>query len=51
MEVPTFTKGINPKVNVPARLEFELINNDVAVQHVSHYATGILPGMTQKRKR
>ena len=30
------------KVNVTARLKFELVNYDVAVQYVSHYATGTL---------
>ena len=29
--VHTFPKGISPKVNVIARLEFELINYDVVV--------------------
>ena len=33
--------GICPKVNVIARLAFELTYYDVAVQHVSHYATKI----------
>ena len=31
--------GINPKVYVMARVEFELAYNEVAVLHVSHYAT------------
>ena len=36
-----FPKSISPKVNVIARLEFELAYYDVIVQHFSHYATGI----------
>ena len=36
--VHTFPKGISPKVNVLAQLEFELTYYDVAVQHISHYA-------------
>ena len=36
--VHAFPKGINPKVNVIAQLEFELAYYDVAVQYVSHYA-------------
>ena len=37
-KVHTFPKGINPKVNVIARLEFRLANYDVAVQHVNQCA-------------
>ena len=40
MEVYTFCKGISPKVNVMARLEFELVYYDVAIQHASYYSTG-----------
>ena len=29
-------------MNVIAQLEFELVNCDIAVQHISHYATGTL---------
>ena len=36
-------EGISPKVNVIAALEFELVYNDVAVQHVSHYDTETHP--------
>ena len=36
----SFPKGINQQPNVMARLEFELVYNDVAVQHVRHYITG-----------
>ena len=32
-----FLGCIRPKVNVKARLEFELVYYNVAVQHVSHY--------------
>ena len=39
-EVHPFPKSNSPKVIVIARLDFELSNHDVAVQHVSHYATG-----------
>ena len=34
-----FPKGLSPKVNVITRLRFELVYNNVALQHVSHYAT------------
>ena len=37
-KVHTFPKGISPEVNRIARLGFELVYYDVAVQHVSHYA-------------
>ena len=37
--VPSILKGINPKVNVIAQLEFELSYYDITVQHVSHYTT------------
>ena len=43
----TFPKGISPKVNVIARLEFELAYYDVVVQYVSHYATTTLPCPTE----
>ena len=35
-EVLTFPKVISAKVNVIARLEFELAYYDVALQHVCH---------------
>ena len=35
--------GISPKVNVIAWLEFELAYYDIAIEHVSHYATGTQP--------
>ena len=35
--VHTFTKGICPKVNVIARLEFELVYYDSAVHRFNHY--------------
>ena len=37
--VHTFSKGICPKVNVIARLEFELAYNDFAVHCFNHYTT------------
>ena len=42
-EVSTFFKGISPKVNVTARLKFELATYDIIAQNVSHYATETLP--------
>ena len=39
----TFPKGICPKVNVIARLEFELENYDPAVQCFNHYTTRTFP--------
>ena len=41
--VHTFLKGICPKVNVIARLEFELAYYDVAVQLFSYNSMGTLP--------
>ena len=37
----TFLKAISSKVNVRARLEFELAYFKTAVQHFSPYATGM----------
>ena len=37
-----FPKGLNPKENVIARPEFELVYYDVAVQHINQYATRVL---------
>ena len=34
----TFLKSIRPKVNATARLEFELVYYDVAVQNINDYA-------------
>ena len=42
-EVHTFFKSIGSKVNVTARLKFELTYNDVTVQHVSDYTIGTHP--------
>ena len=39
--VHAFPFGNNPKVNLIARLQFELTFYNVVVQHVSLYATGI----------
>ena len=43
MEVHVFPKGISLKVNVIARLEFELLYYDVAVQCICHDTTGTPP--------
>ena len=37
--IHTFPMGINPKVNAIVRLEFELANNDLAIQDGIHYTT------------
>ncbi len=42
MGIHTFPKGISPKVNVIARLWFELAFYCVVVHPVSHYATRTL---------
>ena len=41
--VHTFPKGISLKVNVIARLEFELAYYDSAVQRFNYYSTRISP--------
>ena len=41
--VHTFPKGICPKVNVIARLEYELTYYDSAVQRFNHYTTRTPP--------
>ena len=41
--VHTFPKGICPKVNVIARLEFELAYYDFAVHRFNHYTTRTPP--------
>ena len=41
-EVHAFPKSITLKVNLIARLEFELTYYNVAVQHISNYATSTL---------
>ena len=38
-----FPKGISPKVNIIAWMQFELTHSDVMVQHVSHYETSTSP--------
>ena len=35
--VHIFLKSIRPKVNIVARLVFELFNVDISIQHISHY--------------
>ena len=47
----SFPQDIRSKVNIIAGLEFELAYKDIAVQHVSHYATGTLPPVIYLRKR
>ena len=42
-EVHTFPKGISPKVNVLARLEFELAYYDVTIQYISPHTTETPP--------
>ena len=42
--VHTFPKGICPKVNVIARLEYELAYYDSAVNRFNHYTTRTPPG-------
>ena len=42
-EVHASPKGSSPNVNLSAILEFELTYHDVAVQHISNYATRIPP--------
>ena len=41
--VHTYPKGINPKVNVIAWLEFELAYYDAVVYHANHSASGTSP--------
>ena len=43
MGVHTFSKGICPKVNVMARLEFELAYYDSVIYRFNHYPTRTLP--------
>ena len=42
-EVPIFPKGICPKVNVIARLEYEFAYNDSAVRRFNHYTSRTPP--------
>ena len=44
-EFHAFPKGINPKVNKMAQLEFELAYFEAAVQHISHDATTAPPDL------
>ena len=41
--VYTIPKGINPKMNVIAWLEFELAYFKASIQHFSHYTMGTSP--------
>ena len=45
-EIHAFPKGISPKVNVIAQLEFNLAYDDVGVQLVNPYAMGTSPRNT-----
>ena len=45
--VHTFPNGICPKVNIIARLEYELAYYDYAVHRFNHYTTKTLPKNTQ----
>ena len=38
MNIHILPEGIGPKVNMIARLEIELANHNVTVQHINHYA-------------
>ena len=48
MGAHTFPMGICPKVNIIARLEFELVYYDSAVQRFTHYITRIPPEILVK---
>ena len=49
-----FLRGISPKVNVIAQLEFELVYFETAVQHFNLYTKGTPPhkmkGQREKKK-
>ena len=42
-DVDIFFKGTSPKMNLIARLEFELTNCDVVAQFINHFATKTTP--------
>ena len=44
MRVHTFPDGINPKVNIIVRMDFELAFFEAEFQHLSHYAARTYPG-------
>ena len=46
----TFPKGIYPKANIIARLEFELAYCNDAVQHLSHYTTETKENAGKRKK-
>ena len=48
MGVHTFPKGICPKVNIIARLEYELAYYDSAVHRFNHYATRTPPSLVEE---
>ena len=45
--VHTFPKGICPKENVIAGLEFELVYYDSAIHRFNHYTTGTTPSISK----
>ena len=49
--VHIFPKGISPKVNVIAWLEFELVYFEAAVQHFSQYAKEIAAQLIRDHKK
>ena len=49
--VHTFPDGICPKVNVIARLEYELAYYDSEVHHFNHYTTRTFPPPQKKKKQ
>ena len=46
-----FPKGISPKVNVKAQLEFELAYLKAIIKHFSHYTTCTLPHRRMRKKK
>ena len=48
--VHTILEDISPKVNVTARLKFEPAYLKATVQHINHYAMGILPVIKQRNQ-
>ena len=51
MEFRTFPEVINPKINVIARLKFELANYNLTVSRISHYTTGTVLESYEKAKK
>ena len=46
--VHTFRKGVYPKVNVIAQLEYKLAYYDFAVHRCNHYTTRTLPDILEE---